>query len=154
MTNIVKNDWKDEGSGGYYGKFCARGRASRCVPSTETHTFSCQAREALGRIIVEYLRDVRETQRRHDFVRKRDGRQLSQVHVFTMFLDWMRITAEIEIGVNMAVSNIVIHRLVPNFGDFCAALEIAEEIVVEELAMKEGQRRFENPGVDHDNHIL
>ena len=131
-----------EESGGFYGKFCARGRASRCVPSTETHTFSCQAREALGASLVEYLRDVREAQRRVDFLRKTGRSALSKVHLFTMYLDWVRIGAEIEIGVSSPLANIVIHRLVPNFGDFCAALEIAEEIVMELVLAEKGQETF------------
>lgn len=59
-----------------------------------------------------------------------------------MYLDWVRIGAEIEIGVSSPLANIVIHRLVPNFGDFCAALEIAEEIVMELVLAEKGQETF------------
>ena len=124
-----------------FGRFCARGRASRCVPSTETHTFSCKAREALGRTVLDYLRDVREDQRRENLVRKR-GRPLGPSVVFALFLDWLRIETEIEVGCSQAISNILIHRMIPNLGDFMSALEIAEEIRAEEILTDKDQEKI------------
>ena len=124
-----------------FGRFCARGRASRCVPSTDTHTFSCKAREALGRTVLDYLRDVREDKRRADLVRKR-GRPLGPVTVFALFLDWMRCEAEIEVGISTGVTNILIHRMIPNLGDFMSAFEIAEEIYAEEVLSDKAQEKL------------
>ena len=141
------------GSSESRGNWCSKGRAVRCVPSTDTHTFACQNREGLGRQILQYLRDPKEAQERSRVTGILHG-PLLPLDVFTLFLNWLRIRAEMQLGVTEPVANIVLHRTAPGIGEFMAMLTAAEEILAEEILNEQGQRRFENPGVDHENHIL
>lgn len=131
------------GSSESRGIWCSKGRAVRCVPSTDTHTFACQNREGLGRQILQYLRDAKEVQIRVQAVRD-IGSQLLPLDVFTLFLNWLRIRAEIQLGVTEPVANIVLHRTAPGIGEFMAMLTAAEEILAEEILESQGQRRLEN----------
>ena len=119
--------------------FCSVGRGNqRCVPSTETHTFSCQRREWLGRTILDYLRDVREDQRRVDTVRVL-GRELLPADVSALFLEWYRIESTVRIGVSEVIANILIHRMIPDMGEFSRVFEVAQQVRAQELLAGIGQ---------------
>ena len=122
--------------------FCSLGRGNqKCVPSTDSHTFACQRRDWLGRTILGYLRDVREDRRRVDSARAL-GRELLPADVSALFLDWYRIESTVRLGVNEVVANIMIHRMIPDMGEFVRVFEVAQQIVIEAQLEKLAQEKI------------
>ena len=115
--------------------FCSPGRGQMC--KGDNHTFACRGREALGMRMVTWLRDEVEADLRAR-VASEKGRALDSIEMMALFLRWECLEFA-QFQLDLASANIVNHRSITDLGGFIASLDVATEIVQEEVARKAAQ---------------
>jgi hypothetical protein len=113
--------------------FCSMSRHTVC--KGDDHTGACRTREVLGKRLVTWLRDHSEADYRAR-VATDLGRPLDEVEMWKSFIKWEEQQSAQVFALSPASSNIIHHRIVPDCGSFLRVLDVAQQVIAEEIAVK------------------
>jgi hypothetical protein len=109
---------------------CSPSRANTC--KGEQHTAACQAREALAKRLLTWLKDPLEAELRARICTEK-GRALDTFEAMALFLRWHGADLTTTFQLDPSERGILTHRMTPDTGGWIRALDFAMSLLHEEM---------------------
>jgi len=108
---------------------CSPARANRC--KDDEHTAACQAREALAKRLLTWLKDPLEADLRARMASDL-GRPMDTFEAMALFLRWHGMQLAGPFQLDLSSAGILTHRMVPDIGGWIRAFDFAMYVLHEE----------------------